>query len=68
VSVTYRNQTEAPTERGWYYARLPGARWQPKPTLVYPSRFGDLKAVDGVGLRDIDTLEWFGPVTECREG
>lgn len=70
MSVTYRNQTEAPTAEGWHYGRsedylpivpiwvgIEPLRKRPCAQLGNPVRWYPLSIID-----------WFGPVPECREG
>lgn len=73
--IEYRKEQPAPTEPGWYWARLKSSR-APKPPLepVYCHPQDEL-AVSSVlpragysSLSVIDGWEWFGPIMEIREG
>ncbi|MES2055793.1 MAG: hypothetical protein V4564_07645 [Pseudomonadota bacterium] len=70
MSVTYRNQTEPPTVPGWYFARWPwpGRGDHPEPREVIRQQGGALVAFGWPGVVEIADLDWFGPVTPCREG
>ena len=77
MSVTYRNQTEAPTVPGTYYARYYAGRHESEIYVVgvVERRLLDggdpwLEAVDlgsDYGL-PLDQYVWFGAVATCCEG
>lgn len=72
--VIYRNQTEAPTEAGWYYGKQVADNSIQCYYLLSLDLWGkghelflDIVS-DSVRLSDRHDFAWFGPVAICREG
>jgi hypothetical protein len=66
--IEFRNQTDAPTEPGWYYAIEEGYEI-PTPTWVL--RTDPNKPLEGQGhrgWRDVCFFRWFGKVAQVRPG
>ena len=64
--VEYRNKSGPPRKPGWYYGRMTGFT-KIEPVLVFTK---DTRLTTGmVGAEHpLGRYDWFGPVTEVREG
>lgn len=72
-STTFRAETPAPTEPGWYYAQVKPNKRKPagaliEPRLVTRSVTDPSRLVMGSSILTIGDYRWFGPVPEVREG
>lgn len=74
--VEYRTKTEPPTEVGWHYGRRKiNAQQRTAPQFVYRS-YNMRREVDEYLVTSFTqengeptmNFDWFGPVTEVREG
>ena len=75
MSVTYRNQTEAPTAEGWFYARSKSSPCHEiSPVFVYrlsPTlgpRDDEFSWSNGEWTEPMNEMDWFGPVPKVVEG
>lgn len=80
--IAYRQQTETPTKEGWYYGRIredvlreqgvdaPELKKGSIIPLFVNDWYGDgyLGADYSTFIFQLDEVDWFGPVAECREG
>lgn len=68
MEIIFRNETEAPTEPGWYYTKKRGSAEAIRPTRVI-DYFGEELLVDNIdSYLEIGDFAFFGPVPTCKEG